>query len=72
MNTLALLLAAPSTTGLVQLLIYVAIAVVVIAAIIALVKWSGITIPQPVIIVFWALLAIILIIWLARAFGVMT
>jgi len=72
MNTLALLAAAPSTGGLVSLLIYVAIAVVVIAAIIALVKWSGITIPQPVVIVFWALLAIILIIWLAKFFGVMT
>jgi hypothetical protein len=36
------------------------------------VKWSGITIPQPVIIVFWAVVAIVLILWIARMFGVAT
>lgn len=72
MNTLAFLLAAPSTTGLVSLLIWVAIAVIVIVAIVALIKWSGIVVPQPVIIVFWALVAIVLILWLANFFGIIT
>ena len=73
MNLLALTLAAvPSTTGLVSLLIWVAIVVIVIAAIIALVKWSGIAIPQPVWIVLWAIIAIVLILWIARMFGVAT
>lgn len=72
MKTLALLLAATSTASLVSLLIWVAIAVIVIGAIIALIKWSGIVIPQPVVIVFWALLAIVLILWLANFFGIIT
>lgn len=72
MNALLFLAAAPSTTGLVSLLIWVAVVVIVIAAIIALVKWSGIQIPQPVWIVLWAVIAIVLILWIARMFGVVT
>lgn len=49
MNTLlAFLAAAPSTSDMIGLLVWVAIACVVIWGIIALVKWSGLTIPQPV------------------------
>lgn len=44
-TTLAVL---PSTGSLVSLLIWVAIAAVVIWGIVALIKWSGIAIPQPV------------------------
>ncbi len=68
MNALALL-ALLSTGGLVSLLIYVAIAAIVIYAVVALIRWSGIAIPQPVIIILSALLGIFLILLLARAFG---
>lgn len=71
MNTLALFLAAiPSSSSLLGLLLWVAIAAVVIWAIIALVRWSGIPIPQPVIIIFVALASILGIILLFRLFGV--
>lgn len=58
-----------STGSLIGLLIWVAIAAVVISAIIALVKWSGIAIPQPVWIVLWAFIAIALFLFIARMFG---
>lgn len=69
--TLQFLAAFPSTGELVQLLIYVAIAAIVIYAIIALVRYSGVAIPQPVIIVLWAFVAIALILFMARVFGVL-
>jgi hypothetical protein len=69
MNALFLLAAAPSTASLVQLLIYVAVACVVIWAIIALIRWSGIVIPQPVWIILTALFAILCILFIAKVFG---
>lgn len=45
MNILAIL---PSSGSLIGLLVWVAIAAVVVWAIVALIKWSGIPIPQPV------------------------
>lgn len=60
-----------STSGLLGVLLWVAIAAVVIWAIIALVRWSGIPIPQPVIIILTALVCIFLIILLFRAFGML-
>ncbi len=59
-----------TTSGLLGLLLWVAIACVVLWAIIALVRWSGIPIPEPVRIVLVALVCIALIILLFRAFGV--
>lgn len=69
MNTLALLSILPPTSGLIGLLIWVAIAAIVAWAIIALVKWSGIPIPQPVWIILTAFIGIFLILLIARAFG---
>jgi hypothetical protein len=62
-------IAGPSVHGLISLLVIVAIAVVVIWAIIALIKWSGVAIPQPVYIVLGAFIAIGLILLIARAFN---
>lgn len=73
MNALAIFLAVlPSTGALISLLIWVAIACVVIWAIIALVRWSGIPIPQPVWIILTAFVCIALILLIARLFGLMT
>ncbi len=73
MNTLTILAASLLTgSSMVSLLIQVAIAAVVIWAIIALIRWSGIPIPQPVIIILTALVAIFLILWMARIFGILT
>jgi len=70
MNTLLLLLAAlPSVNALVSLLIWVAIAAIVVWAIIALVRWSGIPIPQPVWIILGALAGIVAILFIAKVFG---
>ncbi len=71
MLTLALtsLAVFPSTGGLIGLLVWVAVAAIVIWAIIALVRWSGLPIPQPVIIVFTAFCGIFLILLMARAVG---
>lgn len=63
------ILAVVSSGSLVGLLVWVAIACIVAWAIIALVKWSGIPIPQPVWIILTAFLGIALILFLARAFG---
>lgn len=66
----ALLLAVlPSTGSMLSLLIWVAVAAVVVWAIIALIKWSGIPIPQPVWIILTAFLAIALILFIAKMFG---
>lgn len=73
MNTLASILALlPSTGGLIGLLVWVAIACIVAWAIIALVKWSGIPIPQPVWILLSAFIGIALILIIARFFGYLT
>lgn len=73
MNTL--FLAVSSFTvgggGLIQLLVTVAIACVVIWAIIALVKWTGIVIPQPVWIILTAFICIAAIVLIARFFGLL-
>jgi len=67
---LTLLLAiAPSSGSLIQLLIWFAIAAIVCWAIFALVKWSGVPVPQPVWIILGAFVGIALIIFLARMFG---
>lgn len=70
MNSLALLIAAVSTSSLLGLLFWVAVAAIVIWAVIALVRWSGVPIPQPVVIILTALVAIALIVFLFRAFGI--
>lgn len=69
MNIIPFIAALPSSTGLVQLFIWVAIAALVIWGIIALVKWSGIPIPQPVWIILTVLIGVFCIIALARLFG---
>lgn len=60
-----------STSSLVGLLVWVAIACVVVWGVLALIKWSGVAIPQPVIIVFWCFVAIGLILLMAKFFGLM-
>lgn len=69
---IAPLLALASVNSMVGLLIWVAVAAIVVWAIIALVKWSGVQIPQPVWIILIALGSIILILIIARAFGFAT
>lgn len=71
MNPLVTLALLPSTSSLIGLLVWVAIAAIVVWAIIALVKWSGVPIPQPVYIILAAFLGIALILLLARLFGLM-
>ncbi len=66
-----MLASAITTSSLLGMLLYVAIAAVIIWAVIALVRWSGIPIPQPVIIILTALICILLIVWLFRVFGVL-
>lgn len=65
MNILAAL---PSATSLVGLLVWVAIFAIVAWAIIALIKWSGIPIPQPAWIILTAFIGIALVLFLARLF----
>lgn len=72
MNTLALLALLPSTGSMLSLLIWVAVACIVVWAIIALVRWSGIPIPQPVWIILTAFLGIALILFIAKVFGLVT
>lgn len=72
MNTLTLLAAAgalPSSSSLIGLFLWVAIAALVIWGIVALVRWSGVAIPQPVWIVLTVLIGIFLIVLIARFFG---
>jgi len=71
MNLLTLI-AAFNTNDLLGLLLFVAIACVVLWAIQALIKWAGWTIPTPVRIIFIALLCIVLIIYLFKIFGLLT
>jgi hypothetical protein len=72
MSILAILAVVPSTGGLIGLLVWVAIACIVGWAIFALVKWSGIPIPQPVWILLSAFIGIALILVIARFFGYLT
>jgi len=69
MSIIPILAVLPSTTGLVQLFIYIAIAALIIWGIIALVRWSGLPIPQPVWIILTVFVGIFCIIALARLFG---
>lgn len=66
------MLALVSTGSLIGLLVWVAIAAIVIWAIVALIRWSGIPIPQPVWIILTAFIGIALILLIARFFGVLT
>lgn len=70
MNTaLAVTGVLPSIGGLIGLFIWVAIAALVIWGIIALVRWSGVSIPQPVWIILTVFIGIFLILLIARFFG---
>lgn len=69
MSLLTLFAVFPSSGSLIGLLVWVAIACIVCWAIIALVKWSGIPIPQPVWIILTAFIGIALILFLARMMG---
>lgn len=73
MNALLLpiLASAIAPTSAVGIIVTVAIACVVIWAVVALIKSTGIAIPQPVWIVFVALCAIFGILLLARIFGLL-
>lgn len=59
----------PGVSGLIGILVWVAIAVLVAWGVIALVKWSGIPIPQPVWIILTVFIGIALILLIARFFG---
>lgn len=59
----------PSTGSLLGLFVWVAIAALVIWGIIALVKWSGIPIPQPVWTILTVFIGVVLILAIARFFG---
>lgn len=69
MNILALLAAGFSTGSLLGLLLWVAVAAVVIWAIYALLQWAGITIPRPIAIILTALVCIVVIVWLFKVAG---
>jgi hypothetical protein len=66
------LAAFPSTKEMASFLIWLAIAAIVIWAVIALVKASGLPIPQPVWIVLAALVGILLILLIAKLFGMVS
>jgi len=66
------LLVAIAVSGLLGLLLKVAIVCVVIWAIYALLAWAGITIPRPIQIILIALFCIIVIYWLFEIFGQLT
>lgn len=68
---MSFLAASISSSSLIGLLIWVAIAAIVIFAILALIKWAGIVIPPPVQIIFWAFLSIALVLLIARFFGLL-
>lgn len=63
------LLALASTGNLLGILLYVAVACVVIWAIFALIAWSGIVIPTPIRIIAIALICIVAIVLLFRVVG---
>lgn len=66
---ITLLAVLPSAGSLIGLLIWVAIAAIVIWAIVALIRWSGIPVPQPVWIILTAFIGIALILFIAHMFG---
>lgn len=75
MNTFALLpilaeLPFPSTWE--GLLLFAAVAAIVIWALIQLVRWSGIVIPRPIVIIAIALGCILAIYWLFKIFHALT
>ena len=72
MNLILFLANLPSTSSLIGLFLWVAIACLVIWGIIALVKSSGIPIPQPVWIVLTVLIGVCLILLIGRFFGVLS
>lgn len=65
-----LILAAINTSALLQSFIILAIACVIFWGIAELLKWWGVTIPRPIVIVLTVLIGVALIIWIARLFGV--
>ncbi len=71
MNALLALAALPGASSIVGLIVWVAIACVAVWAITALVKSTGWNIPQPVWIVLTALVAIFLILLIAKFFGLL-
>jgi hypothetical protein len=72
MNALLLVadaVALPSVAGLVHIFIVLAIVALIVWGVIALIRYAGWTIPQPVWIVLTVLGGIFLIVFLARVFG---
>jgi hypothetical membrane protein len=71
MNTFALLSSAVlvNAPGLLGLLLEVAILCIVVWAIVRLLAWAGITIPEPIRIIFIALICIVAVVLLFRALG---
>lgn len=62
----------PSTNSLIGLFVWVAVAALIVWGVVALVKWSGVPIPQPVWIVLTVLIGVFLILLIARFFGIVT
>lgn len=62
--------AIPATGSLLSLLFWVAVLAVILVAVIAILRQTGIVIPPIVRIVFWALVSIFLIVLLFKLFGV--
>lgn len=74
MNLYPSLLAAaalPSVHEMIMLMVWVAIAAIIIVAVVKLLKWAEIPIPQPVWIILAAFIGIALILLIARFFGLM-
>lgn len=55
---------------LIGLIITVLIICIIIFAAIRIAAWAGVSIPQPVMIVIWAIVAIVCLIYLARFAGI--
>lgn len=71
MNTLALLAMLPTVNTMLGWLIWIAIAAIVVWAVVALVKWSGLPVPQPVWIILAAFIGIALILIIAKMFNLL-
>ena len=69
MNLIPLLAESLLPSGWQGLLFQVAIGVIIIWAIYALLKWSEIKLPRPVVIIFIALASILAVIWLFKLFN---
>jgi hypothetical membrane protein len=72
MQTLLFLSAVLVSGGLVGLLLKIAILCVVVWAIFALLKWAGVTIPEPIRIILIALFCILAIYWIFELFGALS